>query len=663
MTVIFQPTRWSWIVLVILWGLRASSLWAQRRWDVPIECGDLIGFAWDVPIAISLLSLSRLFSMASSRAGYFQTHVWSRYVGLTPLATAPVFTRIADLFYCSMTGARFSSDAFVYISLGNAKLLLDRQNPMLTGVFIVTIVGLAFTLDRDGGRFLAKSSGGRPTIWVAILLTFLSLAGIGLPFRIGFHAGEEQRALWVPDVRFLREWLVWRGVIVFNDRSALVLPEPLKRRFVQLGLMPETPFWKGYPLSRATLDDTPFPYPETANAELGPPNLVLIVVEQLGREFIYPLSGELQGVMPNLSELALRASLITEYQSVTHPTMPALIVALCSTYSATPKNDLNESRASESLEHTPLTCLPAILKERGYRTVYIQAGNNGFAGTDGFLRAHGFYERFDDDNIRRVFPGRHESVWGVHDDALAEFAQIKLAKLGKARARDRRPFFLLAQTMDMHAPGHPNPLCSVPESLFRYAPDDDSKTMLQAAYCTDKAIGQLVRSIIDDPVRSKDTVVAITGDHPADPLMLVKSPSYKRGHPYAGWSGPMPLLLFDPTHQLPSRIPVLSGHIDLAPTLLHMLNIVDVPNAMTGHSIFGTRPKFPQLVGRAAPQNAAIYRPDRTRKVKTRRLLTLCRQGKRIIANDAQAITACELWSWLRWQDALWRYKLIYPPQ
>jgi arylsulfatase A-like enzyme len=630
------------------------SLWAQWRWSVSVELGDLLAYGWDVPLTAGVFTLGRLICALFDRIA--RVRVGWRYLVLVPLGTVPLFTRVSDLVYCALTGGRFTSDGFVYLSLDNAKLLGDGDNPVFAAVFFTAAAAMSVALARDGRRVRVS------TRWIrVVILVCAALGALALPLLAGFRASEENRLRWVPEARFLREWLVWQGTITSNDRSALNLPAPLKQRFIQSGLLPEHPLWKDYPLSRASLDTTSFPYPKTQNAALGPANVVLIMVEQLDREFIYTLSDELRGAMPELSRLAKRATLITEYQSVTQPTIHALVASLCSMLSAAPYRDLNEERGSESLERTPLTCLPQILKVRGYRTAYIQAGNNRFAGTEGFLRVHGFSETYDQDDIKERFPGADESSWGAHDDALSEYSRIKLDQFYTARDRDGRPFFLMVQTMDMHLPGHAPADCPLPEALRRYAPDDESESMLRAVHCTDQALGRLLRAIVDNPSRANTTIVALTGDHPTSPIKLVKNLPYRTGHPYAGWSGPLPLLLFDPTHELPARVPVLSGHTDLAPTLLHMLGITDVPNAMTGYSIFGKRPHYPLLVGRMAPRNVAIYRPGNTVSVKARRILTLCRKKKPLIADDPQALSACDLWSWLRWQDALWKYKLIYP--
>ena len=57
-----------------------------------------------------------------------------------------------------------------------------------------------------------------------------------------------------------------------------------------------------------------------------------------------------------------------------------------------------------------------------------------------------------------------------------------------------------------------------------------------------------------------------------------------------GWSfDRLPLLIHDPTHQLPPKVDVLSGSLDVAPTLLHLVGLAQQPTTMAGASIFGNR--------------------------------------------------------------------------
>ncbi|HEX2676171.1 MAG TPA: LTA synthase family protein, partial [Polyangiales bacterium] len=443
--------------------------------------------------------------------------------------------------------------------------------------------------------------------------------------------------------------------------SSAALPSDVMKRFVHAGLMPAIPLYKGYPLTHSVIDPTPFPYPAAPNAAPGRPNLVFTLVEQLNWEFVTSFSKQLSGVMPELSALSQRMTRVTEYQSTANPTIHALVASLCSLHAASHYRDVNRGRAGDALTGTPFVCLPKILKDLGYRTVFIQGGEKTFASKEAFLHAHGFEEVHGRPELEQRFPGTDISRWGLHDDVLVAYVQEQIARLEKLRAQDGRPYFVMMLTLDTHSPGLPPPDCQLPKNLERISSDRDSRTMLRALHCTDLSLGKLGRFILDDPARSRSTLWAVTGDHPTSAMRFVRDLFSRQGKPYSGWSGRLPLMLYDPTHQLPQRVAVLSSHIDLAPTLLHMLGVKEAPSAMMGLSIFGLRREHPMLVGRVGPKYVALYRPGRTESLTMGALRDRCTNKEPVLANDRIALSSCDLLHWVTWQDTLWSQKKLFP--
>ena len=323
--------------------------------------------------------------------------------------------------------------------------------------------------------------------------------------------------------------------------------------------------------------------------------------------------------------------------------------------------ELNKKRGSEPLVHTPYSCLPEILRARGYRTVFLQGGTKAFATKGDFLLAHGFEEVHGKAELRKRFPKRVPSRWGMHDDALVDYTREQVQRLEALREKDGRPYFIMMLTLDTHAPGLPSPGCRAPPSVRRISHDRNSRLMLRSLHCADKELGRLGQFLLH-PKRREQTVWALTGDHPSAPWPFVRDIFRKRREPYAGWSGRLPLILHDPTHHLPKEVDVLSGTTDIAPTLLHILGIQDGANSMLGHSIFGRRARLPQLVGRMGPRSVSLHRPGRSRNVSMGRLQAMCELNQPVLPNDAEALSPCELLSWIRWRDGLWSNKRLLPP-
>lgn len=645
------PTRASVAFVSSFMFFRVLSLMALDKWNAELGAADALAFVWDVLLAAGLLGLGRLTHLGE-QASRVQRALGFAAVAL--LVFSAFLARAADVAYTALTGGHWVSAGFLYVNLRDLELLQDGDGPLLVaclgGATLVSWLALFF--DSRAARAHAPSK--------APSLAMIAVAGLGLPFTAGFGAAEEDSARFVPEALFVHEWLSWRDELAGVHDQDLVLRDTVRRRFVQAGLLSDKPLDPAYPLSRATLDPTPFPYPRLPDAP-DRPNLVFTLVEQLNHEFVHAFSGELEGVMPGLSALAKRMTMVTSYQSTASPTIHALVASLCSVHCASHTRELNAGKGSEALVRTPLSCLPELLGKLGYRTVFIQGGKKEFAGKGDFLGAHGFQEVHGRPELEAFRPGSHVSRWGMHDDLLVQYTEAQIARLEALQAQDGRPYFIAMLTLDTHSPGLAPRECKLPKNLAAISDDRDSRNMLRSLRCSDRALSQLGRFIVDDPVRSKKTLWALTGDHPTSAMRFVNELHEARGRRYTGWSGRLPLMLHVPTHALPREVPVLSSHLDLAPTLLHILGVRDVPNAMTGFSIFGRRSQLPMLVGRVGPKYVALYRPGKTKSVTLDKLESMCRARAPMLEGDLHALSACELHTWVRWQDALWAKKRIMP--
>jgi arylsulfatase A-like enzyme len=639
-------------LLAPLWGLRGYEAWSRLRAGAGVGAAVIVAFAWDVLLVSALIALARA-SAAGSTQRYARLLTAGLRVGLGALLAWDLALRAADAFYASATGGAFNATVFVYLRRSNLVLLQDGDLPWLCAAVGAGCLLIGFGLFRDArvsSAALLQARARALSIGAALLL----------PMLAGWNAGVASYRF-VPEALFLHEWLRWRGMAIDEQATSLLLTAAMDTRLVSLGLVPAKPASPDYPLLRARVETLPFPYP-LRTAVPAHPNVVLTLVEQLNFDFIHALSAELKGVMPELSELAARTTVVSEYRSITQPTIQAVVASLCSIHMAAPTQQLHTLHGSEPLENTPLRCLPDILRSHGYRTVYIQSGDSSFAGTRGFLRAHGFDEIYDRAEVHMRYPAAQEGRWGYHDDVLLQFTQQKIAELERARAAGGPPFFVMVQTIDTHWPGHAPDGCVAPAALATITDNARSQRMLKALYCSDKVLGRFAHFLLDDPARASNTLWAMSGDHPIWSGAPFLAELYaRRGERYAGFAARLPLFLHDPLHELPARVPVLSGHLDLAPTLLHILGIVADQTAMTGYSIFGTRAEFPVLVGSMPGDRVAVYRPSRTESLPTRELPARCAAGEVLIADDAKALTACELLAWLQFEEVLWRRKRIVP--
>jgi hypothetical protein len=151
----------------------------------------------------------------------------------------------------------------------------------------------------------------------------------------------------------------------------------------------------------------------------------------------------------------------------------------------------------------------------------------------------------------------------------------------------------------------------------------------------------------------------VSSDHGTGPTPVVRKLnrrvfSRERLAHYA----PVPLLLHDPLHDLPARIAVHAGTIDLAPTILHMLGLPG-RHAMLGASLFGERRERRLLVGRIGPESLWISSRAGQRVLRIASLAGAC-DARRPLGLPVE-LDACDLGAWVRFTDSLWNADRLVP--
>lgn len=659
---LWLPSPWLVAIVSMLWTARGVSLWARTGYDFTPGIGSLLGLLWDVVLVLGGQALVRSgVIVAGGAKPAWLARATGVLFGALALITS-IFIRGADLAYATLTGEHWESPGFRYLSTQNVDLLLAGNGARILSVAAAAMFVGLLLIGLDQRRWLRRhaqtvAEHGRADRASAAVASALLWVGV---VTSGWFANDAVEARFVPESNFAYQAAVWHGFIgelAFEPDAATI--ERLRER----GLAPDKPLYPLYPLMRAAVDPTPFPHPRTEDGEARP-NLVLTFVEQLNHDFVHAFSGDFPGLMPELSALSKRVTMVTDYRSTTSPTIHALTAGLCSVYGHGNHRRLNDGEGTETLADTPMTCLPAMLRAQGYRTVFIQGGEKVFSGKQEFLLAQGFDEMHGLDELLARYPDLPRWHWGAYDYTLTRYVQDEVRRLEALRAKDGRPYFIAMLTLDTHAPGKiPWSRCRPDDWVTELARGDKrSGFMVRALHCADRELGKIGRFILDDPVRKRSTAWMLTGDHPTYALSFVRRLYRKRRRPYRGWTERLPLLIHDPLHALPREVPVLSGHTDLAPTLLHMLGLGHLETAMTGHSIFGRRPELPLLVGRQGPNNVALYTPRMARAMRLGQLEKRCKAGRPASARDPKAMSACDLFAWAMWQQSLWRAKRIAPP-
>ncbi len=295
-----------------------------------------------------------------------------------------------------------------------------------------------------------------------------------------------------------------------------------------------------------------------------PLNLVIILEESMGASFVGALGGA--GVTPELERLAPEG-LWFEQLYATGTRSAIGIEAVITGLPPTPARSVIKL----GLAQRNFFNLGGLLRNQGYHTEFIYAGNSAFDNMRGFFLGNGFARVLDvEDFDNPVF----ENSWGVSDEDL--FARLHQELL----AHGDRPFFTLAFTVSNHSP------YEFPEGRIELV-EEPKGTAKNAVRYADYALGRFFDQARSAPYW-ENTIFLIVADHESkvfgDSLLPVKRFQ-------------IPGLILGATVK-PGRITHVASQIDLAPTLLALLGI-EAEHPMIGRNLLDLPPDWP---GRAIMQ-------------------------------------------------------------
>lgn len=284
-------------------------------------------------------------------------------------------------------------------------------------------------------------------------------------------------------------------------------------------------------------------------------NIVLIIEESLSSEFLTAFGND-KGITPNLDKLAGESLFFThlyatgtrtvrglEALTLSMPPLPGISVV------KRPKNEGFVSWGS-------------IMKEKGYDNKFIYAGHGYFDNMNYFYANNGFA------TIDRTNFSKEEitftNAWGVCDEDLF----LKVIKEADRSHSDKKPFFSVVMTTSNHRPfTYPDGKIDIPSKTGR---DGGVKY-------SDYAIGRLLTEAKKKPWFN-NTIFVIVADHCAGSAAKLALPVKKYE---------IPLFIYAPSTIKPQVVDKMMSQIDVAPTLLGLLNF-SYTSAFIGKDIMAT---------------------------------------------------------------------------
>lgn len=337
--------------------------------------------------------------------------------------------------------------------------------------------------------------------------------------------------------------------------NALVLNTP----FAVIRTIGSSPYrHPGYYVDEAQLEAvyTPVHTPQPEAVPSGK-NIVVIILESFGREYIGSLNHEIlgddyKGYTPFIDSLVSvsatwRHSFDNGRKSIDGmPSILAGIPQFVRPFVLTPA----------AMNH--IEGLPALLKKNGYETAFFHGARTGSMGFDGFARSIGFDNYYGREDFEReeLAGGAEEfdGYWAIWDEPFLQYYALKMSQM-------QQPFMTALFSASSHHPFH------IPERYTDIYPEEGGMPIFKTIRYTDNAL----RRFFETASRQdwfKNTIFVITNDH-----------TNMRAHDeYRSDIGAFygPVIIYDPSGEItPGQREGIAQQTDIMPTLLNHVGYKD----------------------------------------------------------------------------------------
>ena len=270
-------------------------------------------------------------------------------------------------------------------------------------------------------------------------------------------------------------------------------------------------------------------------------NIIAIIEESLSAEYLGAF-GNLEGHTPNLDRLAKESLLFTHAYATGTRTVRGL-EAITLSIPPLPGTSIVKRPRNEDF-----FSWGTLMRSKGYDTRFVYGGHGYFDNMNYFFSRNGFAITDRSDLAKDEIS--FSNVWGVCDEDLFR----RVIREGSRSHAEGRPFFFEVMTTSNHRPyTYPEGKIDVPSGTGRGG----------GVKYADYAIGRFIDEVKRQPW-FKDTVIVIVADHCAASGGKVDLP-VKRYE--------IPLLVYSPAHVRPGKVDRMMSQIDIAPTVLGILNM------------------------------------------------------------------------------------------
>jgi phosphoglycerol transferase MdoB-like AlkP superfamily enzyme len=282
-------------------------------------------------------------------------------------------------------------------------------------------------------------------------------------------------------------------------------------------------------------------------------NVVLVTIESLSAKYLGSFGGA-NGLTPNLDQLRTQSLTFTNFYATGTRTDRGL-EAITLSIPPTPGRSIVKRIGRES----GYASIGQQFAAQGYDSVFLYGGRGYFDNMNAFFKGNGY--RIVDQSSVDAGDIHFKNAWGMSDEDL----YTQAAKLADADHAAGKPFFLQLMTTSNHRPyTYPDGRIDIPSGHGRDG----------AVKYTDYAIGHFIAQVRDKPWFNQ-TVFVFIADHTA-------GSAGKEDLPVANYH--IPLFIYAPGLVAAREFSGVASQIDLAPTLLGLLNM-DYTSTFFGRNV------------------------------------------------------------------------------
>jgi phosphoglycerol transferase MdoB-like AlkP superfamily enzyme len=294
---------------------------------------------------------------------------------------------------------------------------------------------------------------------------------------------------------------------------------------------------------------TPIPLPSDTNSVANHRNIVLIVLESFGQEFMgcYNTQEGADTRTPFLDSLA-KHSLLYDGRSNGKKSIEGIMAINTSI-----PNLMSIPLTNSVYSKDEFTGLPAVLRKNGYHTAFFHGSYNGVMEFDRTCEKIGFDEylgmnEYNADEMAKETD--YDGVWGIYDEPFLQYTAKRIGTYSE-------PFFAEVFTVTSH---HPFPIPEEHKGEFK----DGRHPILKCVEYTDYSLQRFFETAKEQPWY-ENTLFVICGDHSGHGLT-------REYNDYDGWYR-IPMIIFDPQQPEGRSSSRILQQIDLYPTLVDWLGL------------------------------------------------------------------------------------------